>query len=634
MNRSVFNSAVVLTIGFAVASVSNPANGGEVPVQRTVIHSQSELPTFTYKITSPTVTALLDDETALLALAEAQRKDAEATLASYEISDKATLRDLYGAIRDAALLRGDAKSAVEYSAKVRKLADKPADKLTSGLRVDAASAAMAAGDDPKARAAAFQVSFAASIDPLPWAIVRDDVIAWNGMFETPNMGTVMRGGVQGRLDPVLKQSGELGWDSAREVINVAIYSRLIEPYHAQATSVLGKYIAANKQAKPDIWPERDVALDPNRRKLTPTVVAVWDQGVDTSLFPDRLFVNSAEKANDKDDDGNGFVDDIHGIGYDENDNPATESLIPFEAKYPGREAELRELTAGRGDMDDGIDSPALKALRQRVASLTPEEVPPLMEAGLFYFHYMHGTLVAGVAMDSNPAARLMVIRVNSAGYKNKPPAPTLESAKRAAGNFKDIVDYMKANGVRVVNMSWIATLGYLESALEANDIGHTADERRAIALEMFTIQSDALKQALVDAPQILFVPAAGNSDSDVGFAHPFPADIDLPNVLTVGAVDQAGDEAYFTSYGKRVRVYANGFQVESVVPGGSHMRGSGTSMAAPQVTNLAAKLFALNPKLTPTEVIKLILDGATKSADGKRLLINPKASVDLLEATH
>ena len=57
-------------------------------------------------------------------------------------------------------------------------------------------------------------------------------------------------------------------------------------------------------------------------------------------------------------------------------------------------------------------------------------------------------------------------------------------------------------------------------------------------------------------------------------------------------------------------------------------------MAAPQVTNLAAKLFALNPKLTPTEVIKLILDGATKSSDGKRLLIDPKASVALLEAKH
>lgn len=43
------------------------------------------------------------------------------------------------------------------------------------------------------------------------------------------------------------------------------------------------------------------------------------------------------------------------------------------------------------------------------------------------------------------------------------------------------------------------------------------------------------------------------------------------------------------------------------------------------MTSLSAKLFALNPKLTPTAVVKLILDGAMKSSDGKRLLINPKA---------
>ena len=621
-------------LGCAFALAFPVVYAGNVSTDKTVIQTQSELPTFSYKITTPTASALLDDDAALLALAEAQRKDAESTLAKYEIADKATLRDLYGAIRDAALIRGDAKTTLEFSAKVRDLADKPTEKLTSGLRVDAAAAAMAAGDDQQAREAAFRKALAASIDLLPWAVVGDDVIAWKGQFDTPNMGTLMRGNVQGRLDSVVKQSGELGWDAARQVINVAIYARRIEPYLAQASLVLGEYIAAHRQIKTDIWHDREFTLDSSKGQLTPTVVAVWDQGVDTALFTGRLFVNPAEVANGKDDDGNGFVDDIHGIGFDEDYNPAIESLMPFEARYPGREAELRELTAGRGDMDDGIDSPALQALRQRIASLKPEEVPLLMEAGLFYFHYMHGTLVAGVAMDSNPAARLMVIRANSNGYLNKPPAPTLESAKRMAGSFKQIVDYMKANGVRVVNMSWIATLGDLEKDLEVNDIGATPDERRTMALEMFNVVNNALTQALREAPQILFVPAAGNSDSDVGFARAFPADIDLPNVLTVGAVDQAGDQAYFTSFGERVRVYSNGFQVESVVPGGSHMRGSGTSMAAPQVTNLAAKLFTLDPKLTPTEVIELILNGATKSTDGKRLLINPKASVALLEAKH
>lgn len=51
-----------------------------------------------------------------------------------------------------------------------------------------------------------------------------------------------------------------------------------------------------------------------------------------------------------------------------------------------------------------------------------------------------------------------------------------------------------------------------------------------------------------------------------------------------------------------------------------------------QVPNPAAKLFTLNPKLTPTEVIKSIVNDATKSSHGKPLLIDPKGSAALLES--
>ena len=53
-------------------------------------------------------------------------------------------------------------------------------------------------------------------------------------------------------------------------------------------------------------------------------------------------------------------------------------------------------------------------------------------------------------------------------------------------------------------------------------------------------------------------------------------------------------------------------------------------MAAPNVVNLAAKLIALDPLLTPPEVISLIEEAADESEDGRRRLINPKRSVELL----
>ncbi|MBU0518305.1 S8 family serine peptidase, partial [bacterium] len=82
----------------------------------------------------------------------------------------------------------------------------------------------------------------------------------------------------------------------------------------------------------------------------------------------------------------------------------------------------------------------------------------------------------------------------------------------------------------------------------------------------------------------------------------------------------------------KVDAYANGFEVMSYVPGGDRMALSGTSMASPNVTNLAAKLFALNAKLTPVQVRKLIEKGCEERKSGERVvrLINPKKSVELL----
>jgi len=114
---------------------------------------------------------------------------------------------------------------------------------------------------------------------------------------------------------------------------------------------------------------------------------------------------------------------------------------------------------------------------------------------------------------------------------------------------------------------------------------------------------------MVDSPDILFVTAAGNSDNDVEFDVVIPSSFNLPNLMVVGALDQAGDPTGFTSGGMNVRVYANGFQVESYVPGGETMKMSGTSMASPNVCNLAAKLMARKPELKPSEVVYMIENG-------------------------
>jgi len=100
-------------------------------------------------------------------------------------------------------------------------------------------------------------------------------------------------------------------------------------------------------------------------------------------------------------------------------------------------------------------------------------------------------------------------------------------------------------------------------------------------------------------------------------------------VLTVGAADRDGIEASFSNRGK-VDVLASGVWVETTIPGGSRVPFSGgTSLAAPQVANLAAKLLAVDPTLTTAALRRLILETADSTRDerGRTIrLLNPRAA--------
>ena len=151
-----------------------------------------------------------------------------------------------------------------------------------------------------------------------------------------------------------------------------------------------------------------------------------------------------------------------------------------------------------------------------------------------------------------------------------------------------------------------------------------------MAREIFKIGRDALYEALKGAPEILFVCAAGNSDNDSEFEELIPSSFRLPNMITVGAVDQAGDRTSFTTFGKNVEVYANGFEVDSYIPGGDRLKFSGTSMASPNVANLAGKILAVKPSLKPEQVATLIKEGAEKGGSEKFPLIHPKKTAGLI----
>jgi subtilisin family serine protease len=309
----------------------------------------------------------------------------------------------------------------------------------------------------------------------------------------------------------------------------------------------------------------------------------------------------------------------------------TSLLFPI-GKLSSDPRTLQRQVKGITDIQSAVDSPEASELKKKMSTLKPEEAKPLIEEINLFSNYSHGTHVAGIAVEGNPHAKILSARITF-DHRMIPEEPTIEQAKKDARALTEVIQYFKANGVRAVNMSWGGSIAAIEQALEMNNAGGTAEERKTLARKIFSIGDRALREAIQGAPEILFITSAGNSDNDVRFDEFLPSSYDYPNIISVGAVDQAGDETSFTSFGK-VDIYANGFEVSSYVPGGDTLKLNGTSMSSPQVLNLVGKLLAINPDLSVEELRDLLLDGGDQKAAGDRSvkLVNPKKSMELLQA--
>jgi subtilisin family serine protease len=167
-------------------------------------------------------------------------------------------------------------------------------------------------------------------------------------------------------------------------------------------------------------------------------------------------------------------------------------------------------------------------------------------------------------------------------------------------NFERSVDYIvkmkeAGNNIRVVNASF------------GDEYRNPADVDRW----------KAAVQKLADHDILLCAATANGNGSNMNDVSDMPANLDMPNVLTVAAMDKANDKlASFSSFGdKVVELAAVGENVLSTVPGGGHRTMSGTSMATPTVAAAAALCWAANPSLTATQVRQILMDTVDKDSD-------------------
>jgi len=137
-----------------------------------------------------------------------------------------------------------------------------------------------------------------------------------------------------------------------------------------------------------------------------------------------------------------------------------------------------------------------------------------------------------------------------------------------------------------------------------------------------TMYSKALEDAIRAAGEegILFVAASGNNSTNNDKRPHYPSNYDLPNVISVAALDRNDNMASFSNFGvKTVHIAAPGKDILSTWLGDDYREASGTSMATPYVSGVAALILASEPKLSVEKLRDRVLKSVDKldTLDGK-----------------
>ncbi len=137
-----------------------------------------------------------------------------------------------------------------------------------------------------------------------------------------------------------------------------------------------------------------------------------------------------------------------------------------------------------------------------------------------------------------------------------------------------------------------------------------------------TMYSKALEDAIRAAGEagILFVAAAGNNGTSNDKSPHYPSNYNLPNVISVAALDRNDQLASFSNFGiKTVHIAAPGKDILSTWLNDDYREASGTSMATPYVAGTAALVLANDPKLSVEKLRERILSSVDKidSLNGK-----------------
>lgn len=267
-----------------------------------------------------------------------------------------------------------------------------------------------------------------------------------------------------------------------------------------------------------------------------------------------------------------------------------------------------------------------------------------MEKVRLFKKHSHGTFVAGIALREGENIQIFPIRglnipnpvvaiedtsvESSSPLKGKTPEEKFndeikQSIDRVSRKFSKICKFVAGKKIEVVNASYGITFKNIMTKFRDRYREMTGREIEQTKLKMlvddyFKKLYERGEKTMRRYPNVLFVFSAGNSGLDNDEFHHYPSKIKVPNAITVAAMN--GDFlATFSNFGLiHVDIGAPGVAILSLVPrvyaedgADLYSPSSGTSMAAPYISNVAAQIKNTNPRLTAAEVKKIILETAS-----------------------
>jgi len=191
----------------------------------------------------------------------------------------------------------------------------------------------------------------------------------------------------------------------------------------------------------------------------------------------------------------------------------------------------------------------------------------------------HGTHVSGIVVEHCNTCAVVPLKI-------------FGKEDLSIGSLSAAIEYTHLRGYKLVNMSLGIDTKYIKD-------GSDQEKFLKNVIEKMKKYKD-----------ILFVVAAGNDGSFLSEANSkfYPAMLKLPNLITVGAVDDNGKLASFSNYDPYfVDLYAPGVEINSTWIDGDYKNLSGTSMSAPMVTGIVGSLWNLNQGMTATQIKELFM---------------------------